>query len=161
MNDNVDERFDRVDDRLDKLGEKIDDSLSTDVDEKCKTIDEKSDKLEPRIDDSQSCKDEKFQKRDEKLDVLEAMVHSQRNILRCREYELILPVGVRVPGQGFVIPRDHPQFVRDFLQLASDEKGKSSFLLPLSRTQIFTLHQSGDPNKASRLLRNPRIRALG
>ena len=64
-----------------------------------------------------------------KIEGLTATVGSHRNFLHCREYEEIIVVGKYVPGQGYVVPEQHPSFVRDFLKLALDENGITPLLI--------------------------------
>lgn len=103
----VDESFSRVDKRFVYL--------ERHVDEKFAKVDERLAKIEQRFDKIES-----------ELDQLRAFMSAQQNILRCREHEEIKAIGVLVPGRGFVMPLEHPTFVRDFLKLASDEKGEAA-----------------------------------
>ncbi|KAI9748685.1 MAG: hypothetical protein M1815_003042 [Lichina confinis] len=129
LESHMDGNFESLTDKTEGLEEELD-SLK----KKMEAFDQRMEAFDQRM--------EAFDKRiatlEGKIEGLTATVGSHRNFLHCREYEEIIVVGKYVPGQGYVVPEQHPSFVRDFLKLALDENvSKLIQLLAFYRTREF------------------------
>lgn len=109
-----------------------------DMDEKLETLEadmnERFEQLSSEMNERFERVDQRFERMDQRFERMEkefnGFRNEQKNFLRCREHEEIKPVGVLLPDRGYVFPPGYPTFVRDFLKLASDEKGIRFFNVP-------------------------------